>query len=144
MRIGSAATLGGVVLSVALLAGCAAEPVDTVGPALQKQVIAVAAASADSEYEQALDLLDDLQDSLDSAIDSDAIPTAQAVAVQQSIDDVRADLSTLLEPEEDPEPVVTNTPVTVEPTPTTPEEPAKPGKGNNKDNKPGKDKKNKP
>jgi len=148
MRLSTAATLGAIVLSVALVAGCAAEPVGTVGPALQKQVVAVAEASADSEYQQALDLLDELQASLDGAIDAGTISTTQAVSVQQSIDDVRADLDALLEPEEEPEPVITNTPVTVEPTPETPEEPAepaKPGKGNNnKDNKPGKDKKNKP
>lgn len=139
--IRAAACLG---LAVALLAGCASSPDGSVESALQEQVVAVAQASADTDYDQALALLDDVQAGLDDAVDSDSVSAAKATSIQQSIDLVRTDLQALLEPEPEPSPTpsVTSTPVTE--TPTAPEEPTtpdKPGKGSQKDNKPGKDKK---
>jgi len=137
----SAAVLG---VAAALIAGCASAPADTVADELQEQVVAVAEASADTDYDQALALLDDVQSGLDEAVESDSIPAAKATSVQKSIDLVRADLEALLEPEQTPTPTptVSSTPVTE--TPAAPAAPAKPGKGNQKNNKPGQDKKNKP
>jgi len=138
----SAVVLG---LAALVLAGCASAPSDTGADDLQPQIVAVAEASADADYDQALALLDDVQAALDDAVDSDSLPAAKATSVQQSIDEVRADLEALLEPVATPTPTPSSTPVTETPvTPGKPETPAGPGKGNSKNDKPGKDKKNKP
>jgi len=131
-------------LVVVLLAGCASSPDGSVADELQRQVVAVAEASADADYDQALALLDDVQSGLDEAVETDSVSAAKATSVQQSIDLVRADLEALLEPEPEPSPTpsITSTPVTETPAePETPVTPGKPGKGNDKDSKPGKDKK---
>lgn len=144
MRARAAFVALGIGLTLAVLAGCASAPEHTVSDELQQQVVAVAEASADADYDQALALLDDVQSGLDDAVDSDSVSAAKGTSIQQSIDLVRADLEALLEPEPEPTPTpsVTSTPVTVTPTqPETPVTPDKPGKGNQKDNKPGKDKK---
>lgn len=141
------AALGAVVIGALVLSGCASAPQNAASQELQEGIVAVAGASADSDFDLAIDRLDAVQARLDEAVDSDELPAAQAQAVQESIDLVRTDLDALSEPAEETEPVATPTPV-VEPdatqAPVDPVDPDKPGKGNQKDNKPGKDKKNKP
>ena len=123
------------VASTLLLAGCASAPaaddpvaVDpAVSAALQSDVVEVANAGADGDYESALAHLDDLQSALDAAIADGSLTASKATSIQAAIDAVRADLTELAAPEPEPEPT------------TEPTEPEKPGNGNSgKPEKPGK------
>jgi len=125
------------VAAACVLGGCASAPLSidaSVSATMQADVVEVADAAANGDYESGLARLDELQSALDAAIADEVLSAGKATSIQTAIDAVRADLAELLELAT-PEP---------EPAPTT--EPEKPGKGNEdkpgKPEKPGKGNKN--
>ena len=105
-RLGSLAA--GLLVAVAVLAGCAATPTDLsreTSTAMQTVVVSVAESAAAGDAAGALAQLDDLQLRLDAALADGSVSAERAAAIQIAIDRVRADLQPAPEPTPTVEPV---------------------------------------
>ena len=133
-RIAATATALALALGVGLgLGGCAGSPPEiTSGTSelMQSTVVTAANQVAASDPTGALATLDSLQSQLDQATATGDISTERAAAIQQAIDQVRADLTELTAPE-------TAVPATTEPEPepTTPDDTGDKGNKGNKGDK---------
>lgn len=139
-RYGTLAAASAAVTLIVSLSGCAAPAADIDAGAselMQTTVMATADQAAAGDSAGALATLDTLQTQLQQAIDAGDITAARAVAVQRSIDLVRADLapepSVAPTPETSPDPVPAVEPVT--PDPPAPAEKGEKGEKEDKGNK---------
>jgi hypothetical protein len=126
-------------LLAGVLTGCAPAATDLkseTSTQMQAVVVSVAESAAAGDMVTALQRLDELQQRLDAAVAAGDVSAERAVAIQEAIDAVRADL------QPSPEPTVAPAP---EPTVDDSEDdgPAE-DKGKDDDEKPGKDDENKP
>jgi hypothetical protein len=90
-----------VLLGVSLLSGCAVGSTDvgtTASSQMQAAVTAIADSAAGGDYPAAVSKLDGLQSRLDQALADSQVGSSRGAQIQAAIDQVRADLTALVEP----------------------------------------------